>query len=61
MRELPRVGYAAFTMASVRDTLGLSNGSVFHAFPSKAALAAAVYVERRRPRRQETHEFPMPQ
>lgn len=32
-------------MASVRDALALSSGSVFHAFASKAALAAAVYVE----------------
>jgi AcrR family transcriptional regulator len=45
MRQLPRDGYAAFTMASVRDAVGVSNGSLFHAFPSKPALAAAVYVE----------------
>ena len=44
-RQLPRVGYAAFTVAAVRDALRLSSGSMFHAFPSKAALAAAVYVE----------------
>ena len=37
--------YASFTLAEVRDDLGLSNGSMFHAFPSKAALAAAVYVD----------------
>lgn len=44
-RQLTRVGYAAFTVAAVRDALGLSSGSMFHAFPSKPALAAAVYVE----------------
>ncbi len=38
-------GYAAFTVAGVRDALGLSSGSMFHAFPSKAALAAAVHVD----------------
>ncbi|MEV0297443.1 TetR/AcrR family transcriptional regulator [Nocardia sp. NPDC050710] len=37
-------GYPAFTMAGVRDRLGLSSGSMFHAFGSKAELAAAVYV-----------------
>jgi len=42
--QLTAVGYSAFTMASVRDRLGLSSGSMFHAFPSKPALAAAVYV-----------------
>ena len=42
---LTSVGYAAFTVAAVRDALGLSSGSMFHAFPSKQALAAAVYVE----------------
>ena len=44
-RQLTTKGYALFTMAGVRDALGLSSGSMFHAFPSKAALAAAVYVE----------------
>ena len=44
-RQLVELGYAAFTMAAVRDALGLSSGSMFHAFPSKAALAAAVFVE----------------
>lgn len=38
-------GYPAFTVAAVRDRLGLSSGSMFHAFGSKAGLAAAVYVE----------------
>ena len=44
-RLLPEVGYAAFTMASVREDLGIPSGSLFHAFPTRAALAAAVYVE----------------
>lgn len=44
-RQLLVNGYAAFTMASVRDALSLSSGSVFHAFASKPSLAAAVYVE----------------
>jgi AcrR family transcriptional regulator len=44
-RQLTDVGYSAFTIASVRDALGLSSGSMFHAFASKPALAAAVYVE----------------
>lgn len=44
-RQLLRVGYASFTVASVRDALGLSSGSMFHAFPSKPAVAASVYVE----------------
>ena len=44
-QQLTSVGYTAFTVASVRDALGLSSGSMFHAFASKPALAAAVYVE----------------
>jgi len=44
-RQLTLVGYPAFTVAAVRDALHLSSGSMFHAFASKAALAAAVYVE----------------
>ena len=44
-RQLTQRGYAAFTVAGVRDALGLSSGSMFHAFASKPALAAAVYVE----------------
>lgn len=43
-RRIGEVDYPAFTVASVRDELGLSSGSMFHAFPSKAALGAAVYV-----------------
>ncbi|WP_063021743.1 TetR/AcrR family transcriptional regulator [Nocardia niwae] len=43
-RQLLAKGYPSFTMAGVRDRLGLSSGSMFHAFGSKAELAAAVYV-----------------
>jgi len=44
-RQLAELGYASFTVAAVRDALGLSSGSMFHAFASKASLAAAVFVE----------------
>lgn len=44
-RQLTQLGYAAFTVAAVRDALKLSSGSMFHAFASKPALAAAVYVD----------------
>src|ERR1700759_106942 len=44
-RQLTEHGYAAFTIAAGRDALALSSGSMFHAFRSKPALAAAVYVE----------------
>ncbi|MET9286633.1 TetR/AcrR family transcriptional regulator [Nocardia beijingensis] len=43
-RQLLDKGYSSFTVAGVRDRLGLSSGSMFHAFGSKAELAAAVYV-----------------
>ncbi|MEU7633572.1 TetR/AcrR family transcriptional regulator [Nocardia sp. NPDC049220] len=43
-RQLLAKGYPAFTVAGVRDRLGLSSGSMFHAFGSKVELAAAVYV-----------------
>ena len=43
--RLCRDGYATFTLASIRDEVRVSNGSLFHAFASKASLAAAVYVE----------------
>ncbi|MEZ5246076.1 MAG: TetR/AcrR family transcriptional regulator [Acidimicrobiales bacterium] len=44
-RQLLELGYSAFTMVSVRDALGLSSGSMFHAFESKPALVAEIYVE----------------
>ena len=44
-RQLLADGYGAFTIAGVRDALGLSSGSMFHAFASKPALVGEVYVE----------------
>lgn len=44
-RQLPAKGYTAFTIAGVRDALGLSSGSMFHAFASKPALVGEVYVQ----------------
>lgn len=38
-------GYAAATMQAVREEAGISNGSLFHFFPSKEALGAALYLE----------------
>ncbi|MFR9751724.1 TetR/AcrR family transcriptional regulator [Nocardia sp. 004] len=43
-KQLLDKGYPAFTVAGVRDRLGLSSGSMFHAFGSKVELVAAVYV-----------------
>src|SRR5687767_8188504 len=38
-------GYGPTTMAEVCARAAVSNGSLFHHFPSKEALAAAVYLE----------------
>ncbi len=43
--QLSEHGLESFTVAGVRDSLGLASGSMFHAFASRAALAATVYVE----------------
>ncbi len=43
-KQLLECGYDAFTVASVRDVLGLSSGSMFHAFDSKPALVAEIFV-----------------
>lgn len=43
--QLLERGYHSFTISSVREALDLSSGSMFHAFGSKAALVAEVYVE----------------
>lgn len=43
--QLLAKGYAAFTIAAVRDALGLSSGSMFHAFASKPALVGEVFVQ----------------
>jgi AcrR family transcriptional regulator len=38
-------GYEQTTIARVRDDSGVSNGALFHHFPSKEAIADALYVE----------------
>jgi AcrR family transcriptional regulator len=38
-------GYAGLSMQEVRRGAGISNGSLYHQFDSKAALAAALLVE----------------
>src|SRR4051812_29835968 len=38
-------GYTATSMDQVRQAAGVSNGSLYHHFPSKAQLADALYVQ----------------
>jgi AcrR family transcriptional regulator len=38
-------GYAATSMDEIRRQAEISNGSLYHLFPSKAALAARLYVD----------------
>jgi len=38
-------GLAAATMQEIRRRAGVSNGSLFHFFPTKEAISAAVYLE----------------
>ena len=38
-------GYAATSMDQVRREAGVSNGSLYHLFPTKAALVAGLYVD----------------
>lgn len=38
-------GYEATTIARIRETSGVSNGALFHHFPSKDAIAGALYVD----------------
>src|SRR5580698_2931449 len=38
-------GYEQATIASIRGDSGVSNGALFHHFPSKEAIADALYVE----------------
>lgn len=40
-----KVGYEAATIGEIRGKAGVSNGSFFHAFPSKQALAAALFID----------------
>lgn len=39
------VGYEATSIAEIRRRAGVSNGSFFHAFPTKEALAADLYLQ----------------
>lgn len=38
-------GYAATSMEQVRRSAGISNGSLYHLYPTKAALAARLYSD----------------
>jgi AcrR family transcriptional regulator len=38
-------GYEQTTIASIRDDSGVSNGALFHHYPSKEAIADALYVK----------------
>src|SRR3954462_11858931 len=38
-------GYAATSMDQVRRAAGVSNGSLYHLYPTKAALAAELYID----------------
>jgi len=38
-------GYAQTTIARIREHSGVSNGALFHQFPTKEAIADALYVE----------------
>ena len=38
-------GYSATSMSDLRRTTGASTGSLYHHFPSKEHLAAALYLE----------------
>src|SRR5262249_61218622 len=39
------VGYEQTTIARIRARSGVSNGTLFHRFPTKEAIADALYVE----------------
>ena len=38
-------GYEQATIARIRERGGISNGALFHHFPSKESIADALYVE----------------
>ncbi|NPV23303.1 TetR/AcrR family transcriptional regulator [Bradyrhizobium aeschynomenes] len=44
LAEFDQSGYEAATVAAICDRAGVSNGSFFHAFPSKDAVAGAVFL-----------------
>jgi AcrR family transcriptional regulator len=39
------VGYSQTTIARIRERSGVSNGALFHQFPTKEAIADALYVD----------------
>ncbi|WP_342381734.1 TetR/AcrR family transcriptional regulator [Myxococcus stipitatus] len=39
------LGFEGTTMAAIRERSGASTGSIYHLFPSKDAIAAALYLE----------------
>jgi AcrR family transcriptional regulator len=45
LRHFLEHGYEQTTIARIRDDSGVSNGALFHHFPSKEAIADALYVE----------------
>jgi AcrR family transcriptional regulator len=45
LRRFLEDGYEQTTIARIRDGSGVSNGALFHHFPSKDAIADALYVE----------------
>jgi len=40
-----KAGYEQTTVAAIRERSGVSNGALFHHFPTKEAIADALYVE----------------
>jgi AcrR family transcriptional regulator len=40
-----KAGYAQTTIAQIRERSGVSNGALFHQFPTKEAIADAVYID----------------
>ena len=45
LRAFEETGYEKATVATIRAIAGVSNGSFFHFFKSKEALAAALYLD----------------
>jgi AcrR family transcriptional regulator len=45
LKAFERTGYERATVATIRAIAGVSNGSFFHFFKSKEALAAALYLD----------------
>ncbi len=45
LRRFLEDGYEQTTVARIREDSGISNGALFHHFPSKEAIADALYLE----------------